>query len=509
MKKRLGFLLVLVLAFCCAPALSETPEVSVFTAQGTGTGLSESSPPVTPFAFVRWGDSVETVAAAVSGETVGQEGETVVKSMGEIAGLAAPVPVTWYFRDGGLVRAEAVIANNLSKKIEKLTESGSGKPVNSATREFFQGLTDCYFYNGDKVLLFMAKESNASLRCRGDKSPFSLSLTYYQPAVFAAEKFGAVEGMVFQETGEDAQYYPSSPTTFVTPYTVTSPSALMYLVAVRQYQNPVRRIPYFSLSLYYAGNTDLGDGEKFSFLIDGKEYTFTGLTVENGENTGTEIQRIYNALIGEHSLPFWDALEKTENPVSFTFKGSIGTMNLESVPEGTLTLLKDGFRQYRELNGFSGMTRDYVSGGESPLTVMEMETILDTKAAYTMDQSVLPFAEMDWKVNANKLARDLGVKAEREGNVSRVQSVVSIENLGTDLPVTYTFRNNKLSAVVITLRKDIPNDAGFFDTPVGKQLTNYITSFIADHKKLDYTTDGLGMKYTRTDVTRLTHEPFL
>ena len=505
MKKILCLLTALILMVSCwTSVLAEDAEeetLLVPVVMGTGTRPSNRTPAVVPFADVNWGDDINTVAEATSGQIEEQDGETVVKAFSQVNGLADEIQVIYSFRDGGLVQVEGIAAGNLAAKISDLSESGAGKALISETKAFFQQDPDPYFWHGNNLELFMCERTTAGIRCRGDKQPYRLSVIYYMPEFFETSRITSLDGVISQEAGDDIQYFPS-PSGFTHPLSGANKSSLMYIIRVVKYQKKEHRIPFYGLTFYYTGTKDPGECKTMSFIADGKRYAFSGVTRTNSKGADGETTCIYTANIGEHSLPFWDAMEKAEEPVTFVFDGEFFNMTV-TLADSDRLMLVNGFRKYQEANGFSGIALDYISEGEASITVMDWEEIAQIVPAYTLDNSVIPFTELAWNANMNKLAKELGVKPEKDGTVNRLSSVLTIENLGEDLPVTYTFRNNKLSAVSVTIKKNVREDAEFLETPQGQQMTNYIKDFTASHPDYSYTTPSTGMKYILTDVTEI------
>ena len=144
--------------------------------------------------------------------------------------------------------------------------------------------------------------------------------------------------------------------------------------------------------------------------------------------------------------------------------------------------------------------------GICPAVHAEEEKVLPpVMPGFTLDTSALPFADIQWDVKVNNLAKALDVKAEKAGKNSILNSTVSIDGFGEGLPVVYTFRNNKLASVRVMIRPDYGSDSGFFEKAEGKQLRNYIERFIGAHPSHTYASETAGYQYTVTDVTEMSY----
>ena len=514
MKKALSLLLASILLFClCLSAAAEEeqtlelPVVMVTGARPSMKPVPTRSNSVVPYAVVSWGDTAEAVAQSSSGEITVQDGIAVVKSSTEIEGLSNAIPVFYYIGENGLYQVEAVASASLAAKIEDLTSSAVGKALIAHTDAFFQG-EDRYVWNGTSMKLFMATGTTAALRCRNRKGTWRLSVMYYPPEPFDTSMVEWTDGVVGQEAGSDMQYFLASPTQIRHPFTDVTPSCLMYIIRVREYQVKERRIPYFSLCLRYAGKTAPGTPEVLSFVIDGKQYSFTDLTA-TPYGDQSENLCLFSATIGEGSAPFWEALENAAGPVTMSFKSNppnSGAMTIDlELTDSIIDELVSGYKLFASANGLSPLALDYASEGEAVLTVTDWEAIASAVPAYTLDSSAVPFTQVKWDAKLNDISKALGVKAEKEGSASVIRSAASIENIGENLPVIYTFRNNKLASVKVTVESNARNDAGFPGTARGKLLANYIAGFIGSHPKKDYTSQTMGMVYSVTDITEMAY----
>ena len=158
---------------------------------------------------------------------------------------------------------------------------------------------------------------------------------------------------------------------------------------------------------------------------------------------------------------------------------------------------------YRDAHGLSGIALDYASVSESPMAVQVWEDITSAVPEFTLDSSAVPFTEISWDAKLNNLSKSLGVKAEKSGNASILRSAVSIDGLGNNLPVTYTFRNNKLVSVRLMITQGFGYDAGYRESAKGKLIDHYIQSFIGSHPHQTYSSQASQFVYTITDVTEI------
>ena len=320
MKKTVALLTtLLVILGLCAAVHAEisipVPEaISFRPSMEKAVGRNSS---VVPFAAVSWGDNAETVAAAASGEIGERDGTAVVTASVQIEGISNEVPVTYFFDEGGLCRVEAVAAEHLNARINDLSASAAGQALITQTEAFFKG-EDCSNRHGDGLEIYMSPNTTAGLRCRGVEKDWHLSVVYYPPDPFDTGMVEAAEGISRLEDGQDMVYFPGS-IKYVAAVNVDSTEiGLSYMIRVGEYQLESSRIPSFTLIAYCRNNEDPGEGQSLAFLIDGKQYTFTGIRTAPGSSSGGKIMT-YSATMGEHCLDFWEALSLTENPVRFTF----------------------------------------------------------------------------------------------------------------------------------------------------------------------------------------------
>ena len=125
--------------------------------------------------------------------------------------------------------------------------------------------------------------------------------------------------------------------------------------------------------------------------------------------------------------------------------------------------------------------------------------------AFTMDVSALPFAEAGWDAKANVLAKALGAKPEKEGNAVLIRTEVTIEGIGENLPVTYTFRNNKLASVKAIIVPGYGRNNGFGESGLKTRIRDYLTSFIGSHPAYTAASGNGDWEYTFTDVTDMAY----
>ena len=128
------------------------------------------------------------------------------------------------------------------------------------------------------------------------------------------------------------------------------------------------------------------------------------------------------------------------------------------------------------------------------------------KPEFFLDNSAVPFMELQWDIKMNKLAKDLDVKAEKEGNVNILRSAVTVNGLGENLPVVFSFRNNKLASVKLMIKQGYGNTANFLLTGSGQLITGYIEKFVGNHPNFTYysQTDDQ-FRYIITDRSEITY----
>ncbi len=134
----------------------------------------------------------------------------------------------------------------------------------------------------------------------------------------------------------------------------------------------------------------------------------------------------------------------------------------------------------------------------------EQEITNDTPF-FSMDTSALPFIQIAWNTKLNTLSKDLGIKPEKEGSASLLRTTVSIPDIGNDLPVTYSFRNNKLASVSVTINTGLHLYPDFKTSNEKEHVWNYINSFIGDHPRYTYLARNTFSEYTITDVTEINY----
>lgn len=515
MKKIIALFLIAVMALgvCSFVQAEETvPFLVVTGAMGSRPSMETKATrdnSVVPFAVVSWGDTVETVAEATGGEIGEQNGNSVITSYVQIEGLSSEIPVIYSFGENGLKQVEAIAADHLAEKICDLSASASGQAIIKQTDSFFSG-DDQYIRSGDGVKVYMSSTTTAGLRCRGEEKNYRLSVVYYPPDPFDIGTIEAAEGVSRREIGHDMQYYPSSLDYFADPNLIDLKFTLYYLITVYEYQQKEYRIPCFDLIFYAKGSVDLGEVKSMSFLIDNQQYTFTNIIKSNTNASSSEWNAAYVVRIGESSADFWRAILDNNKPVDCTFTfvregEEVSYITFDSLDNWFIEPLAQGYHLYRDAHGLSPLALDYASANESSMSVQKQDDIPGLIPTYTLDASVIPFVELSWNAKINALSKDLDVKAEKEGDTNIIRSTVSIDGLGNDLPVTYTFRNNRLVSVKLLITHDYEMVEGFDQSVKGRQLKNYIDSFVGNHPKYTYHSFGSPSTYILSDVTEIAY----